>query len=525
MKKVLILTACLLAVAACSKPAGKQSDLVLRLSPVITKATATSFENGDAIGLTVSRTSGVYASNKKMVFNGLEFSSDLLWYEEGSDPATLAAYYPYSDAVPTSFTVATDQSNGLSSSDFIAAVKTDVLPTANAVTMPFKHQLTRLVISLTNNAGYTIESVTLKGAKAKAAIGQDFAATVDENSEAVDIVAYKADETTFMAIVPPQTVALTAVVTAAGAQVSQRLAEATLAPGKNYTINAIVNQKDLTVVLAGEIEDWTNGGTLQPDNNPVPVQFEEFLEDGYFTYDNVRYNIVKMDDNKYWMAQNLAYLPEGATPATDLSAVTAGVFAPLQINAAGDAAEFTTSPAVVASNGYLYQIEFALGLSVGALTSASEAESYEGAQGICPPGWHIPTIGDITGLVGKAVSPIETNTEAPYYNGANGSISLLNADGFNLQAYGGVNIVDNTRTAGLFMGKTTGYDHLTSSMMLGSTYAGVVYNTSGDETSGVKNLQFWGLMPMTNKATEAEYTCNGTKVSYRIGGPLRCVRD
>ena len=41
----------------------------------------------------------------------------------------------------------------------------------------------------------------------------------------------------------------------------------------------------------------------------------------------------------------------------------------------------------------------------------------------------------------------------------------------------------------------------------------------------MKNLQFFGFMPMTNKATEAEYTCNGTKVSYRIAGPLRCVRN
>jgi hypothetical protein len=75
------------------------------------------------------------------------------------------------------------------------------------------------------------------------------------------------------------------------------------------------------------------------------------------------------------------------------------------------------------------------------------------------------------------------------------------------------------------MGRMAGYDHLTSSMMCGSTYAGVTYNTSGDATSGVKNLQFHGLMPMTNKATEAEYTINGTKVSYRIAGPLRCVRN
>ena len=43
-------------------------------------------------------------------------------------------------------------------------------------------------------------------------------------------------------------------------------------------------------------------------------------------------------------------------------------------------------------------------------------------------------------------------------------------------------------------------------MFIGSTYAGVTYNTSGDETSGVKNLQFFGLMPMTNKASESAYT-------------------
>ena len=62
-------------------------------------------------------------------------------------------------------------------------------------------------------------------------------------------------------------------------------------------------------------------------------------------------------------------------------------------------------------------------------------------------------------------------------------------------------------------------------MFCGSTYAGVSYNEKDDPESGVKILQFYGFMPMTNKATEAEYTCNGTKVSYRIAAPLRCVRD
>ena len=327
-------------------------------------------------------------------------------------------------------------------------------------------------------------------------------------------------------IVPPQTVAMTAAVTAAGKEMSQRLQEATLAPGKKYSINMIVNPENIQIVLAGEIEDWTDGGELQPDNEPVAIQFEEKLEEGYFTYDNVKYNVVKMKDGKWWMAQNLAYLPEGCTPATDLSAVTAGVFAPLKVNADQSGLEFTTDEAVVAANGYLYQAEVALGLNVGDLQTVAEAEALEGAQGICPSGWHVPTIDDITGLVGKAVTPIPTNAEAPYYNGSNGSIALLNADGFNMAPAGAISIQDNTKTAGTFMGWNTKYpDKITSSMLCGSSYAGVTYNTSGDETSGIKNLQFFGLMPMTNKDAETDFTCNGTKVSYRIAGPVRCVRN
>ena len=253
--------------------------------------------------------------------------------------------------------------------------------------------------------------------------------------------------------------------------------------------------------------------------------FTEKLEEGYFTYYGVDYNVVKMKDGKWWMAQNLAYLPEGYTPATDLTAVTAGVFAPLQVNADQTAAEFTTDPAVVATNGYLYQAEVALGLKVGDLKSVAEAEALEGAQGICPQGWHVPTLADIMGLVGKC-SGETTQADAPYYSGADGLIKLLNEDGFNMDAFGAISIQDNTKTNGTFMGFMASYkDHLSSGMFCGSTYAGVTYNTSGDETSGVKNLQVYGLMPMTNKSSADQYTCNGTKVSYRIAGPVRCVRN
>ena len=530
MKKALILAgAALLALAACNKTPEKSSEPVdfsqykLRVEPVITRATETDFEKGDQVGLTVVRASGDYAANVPLTHDGTAFSGDLNWYEDGTEACTLKAYYPYDSADPSNFMVQIDQSAGVSSSDFVSAVKENVLPSANAVAMTFKHQLSRLVVTLKNNSGKDIEQVVISEVIAKAVISpDDLTAKPDLNAKKAGIIAYKQQDDKYLIIIPNQTVAPVVTVKVGGKDLSSQLAESTLEPGKQYSVSVVVNKDEIKVVLAGDIENWGDGGEITGD----PGDLEEKLDDGYITYAGTKYTVAKMKDGKWWMTQNLAYLPEGYTPATELTAVTAGVFAPLCINEGQTAAEFSTDPAVVASNGYLYQAEVALGLKVGDLTTVAAAQALEGAQGICPKGWHVPTITDITGLVGKAVSPIETNAEAPYYDGANGSIKMLNADGFNMAAFGAVSIQDNTKTTGTFMGYMAAYkDHLTSSMFCGSSYAGVTYNTSGDETSGVKNLQFFGLMPMTNKASEDQYTCNGTKVSYRIAGPLRCVRN
>ena len=252
-----------------------------------------------------------------------------------------------------------------------------------------------------------------------------------------------------------------------------------------------------------------------------------FVQDGgVVVYAGETYHAVKMDDGKWWMKENLRYIPEGMTPASDLSNVTAGVFYPVVLNAEHTGLEFSTDAAVIKAKGYLYQAEVALGKKVGDLTTVEEAEALNGTRGICPEGWHVPTSDDIINLVGKAVSPLATKTDAPYYDGNNGSIVMLNEDGFNMDAFGAISIQDNTKTAGTFMGWAKAYpEKISSGMLCGSTYAGVTYNTKDDPTSGVKNLQFFGFMPMTNKATEAEYTCNGTKVSYRIAAPLRCVKN
>ena len=529
MKKSVILAGmALLTLAACNKNPKVEpqpvdfSQYAVRVEPVITRATETNFEKGDQIGLSIVRAAGDYATNKQLTYDGTAFSGDLNWYDEGAEESTLKAYYPYNstESLPTRFTVQSDQSKGTSASDFVSAVKENVLPSANAVPMVFKHRLSRLVVTVKNNSGAEIEKVQFQEIIPVALIDENLTAKVDENAKWQTITAF-ADGDKYYAIVPGQTVAPIVAVTAGGKELTQQLVEVTLEPGKQYSVSVVVNKEEIKVVLAGEIENWTDGGEITGDG----PSFEEKLEDGYFTYDGVKYNVVQLKDGKWWMAQNLAYLPEGYTPATDLTAVTAGVFAPIQVNADHTGAEFTTDPAVIAANGYLYQAEVALGLKIGDLKSEDEAKALEGVQGICPKGWHVPTQADIVALVGKSVGAT-TNAEAPYYDGANGSIVKLNEDGFNMDAFGAISIQDNTKTTGSFMGWATGYpDKISSGMFCGSSFAGVTYNTSGDATSGVKNLQFSGFMPMTNKATEAEYTCNGTKVSYRIAGPLRCVRN
>ena len=529
MKKAFwMAAAALLALAACNKnskpdtPPVDFSQYKLRVEPVITRVTETNFESGDAIGLSVSKPSVDYAANVKLTYDGTAFSGDLNWYEEGEVTSTLKAYYPYKEgeALPTSFSVQHDQSKGTAASDFVSAVKENVLPSANAVPVVFKHRLSRLVTTVKNNTGADIESIVFEEFVPQAHIAADLTATVVDGAKWQPLTPFFKDDKYYL-IVPAQTVKPVVKVTAGGKTLTEQLTEVSLEPGKQYSLSMVVNKEEIKVVLAGEIENWDDGGEIGGGG----TSFTENLEEGYFTYDGVKYNVVKMKDGKWWMAQNLAYLPEGCTPATDLTAVTAGIFAPIQVNAGQTAAEFTTDPAVVARNGYLYQAEVALGLKVGDLTSVADAQKLEAAQGICPKGWHIPTLQDIKGLVGKCAGET-TNADAPYYSNGDGLIKLLNADGFNMEAVGAISIQDNTKTSGSFMGFLSAYkDRLSSGMFCGSTYAGVTYNTSGDEASGVKNLQFYGLMPMTNKASEDLYTCNGTKVSYRIAAPVRCVRN
>lgn len=248
---------------------------------------------------------------------------------------------------------------------------------------------------------------------------------------------------------------------------------------------------------------------------------------GIVVYGGEVYHAAKMKDGKWWMTENLRYIPSGMTPTDDLNAVTNGIWYPLVINVlTPDAAsvKFSTDPADIKANGYLYNTETALGLKTGDLT-AENCKNYEGVQGICPAGWHIPTRAEIIALVGKTSDKNDTNPNAPYYdaelNGGNGSVALLNADGFNAGAWGAVSIANSTIAKASTMGAVKSYQGgMNTGYIAGSSLVDTGKNLTTLDDGSLKNCQFMGLMPFMGNGTY-----NGALNNYRNGVSVRCVKN
>ena len=505
----------------------------ITISPVITRATEVNFETGDKIGVTIIQNGDfVYAENKQMTFNDGVFAGDLLWYPEGNDKSQIVAYYPYREGnTPTSFSVEADQTTGYGASDLMAASNKDVLPTVNTITMNFKHLLTKLVINVTKEVEANITSIALKGSIPTATL--DLAAltvTVDANVAATNITAQAVETNkTYRALIIPQTVALTLeVATSDGKTLSQKLTSTTLAQGGQYSVNIRVLPDDIEVKLIGDIENWTDEGEIGADNE---IPFEEHLDENYFLYDNVKYNTVTLANGTTWMAEPLIYLPKGYTPSTDPTA-DSHVWYPYEIKADG-ATVATTEESAIKELGYLYDFQVALG---GKEITESNLNSFEGAQGICPKGWHIPTRLEYFNLVGKTTNDVDGKVPAngdkalfydAVYDGA--KISSLNNAGFNYQ-FSGVRMATSLTGAGSYQKtaiaedaniQTAWHGKPAMNYLMTSTAFKPVYNS----TSGLlTNIQFFGLMSTIN-AKYSEGRLSLSYVSIKAGMQLRCVRD
>ena len=521
MKRYLSISLAVLALAACQKPAQPEAAPgKVQIEPVITKATEVNFENGDKIGLTIAKVNDTqkYADNASLTYDGTVFSSDLMWYADAYSEADVYAYYPYSEAgTPASYFAIEDQTEGIGQADLMAASKTGVLPTPNAITMVFKHLMTKIVVNIDNLSGASVTGVELGGSQVAADI--DIAAmSVSEYSgilPAMEPSPIKAFEATagkvWKAIIIPGTTKLELIVNLSnGKKISQPLAEMTLKSGGQYTINARLLQDNMIVSATGEIENWTDEGDIEFDGEgtteDTPVEFTEY--DGYFVYDGVEYKTVTLADGNTWMAENLRFIPRGMTVSSD-PVEDAGIWYP----AAN--ADKVADPALAETLGLLYDASTAFGAEI----TADNAGTFEGTQGICPEGWHIPTVSELTGLVGQCSNSALINPDAPYYDATikGASLAALKEAGWEWQF---ASMRNKANTAGNGSYTVTNYNGIygVMSYLIGSS----MYQTTTNTDGSLKNVQYYYLMPTYNASNEKVTVAYG---NFLAGASIRCVKN
>ena len=298
--------------------------------------------------------------------------------------------------------------------------------------------------------------------------------------------------------------------------------ESVSSSGYDVTINATVGP---CPVFEGRKIKFTLSCQTEAGGNTHTYEFDQ--AGGIIVYGGEIYHAAQMRDGKWWMNENLRYIPAGMTPSDDVNAVTNGIWYPVVINElTPDVAsvKFSKEAADIKAQGYLYNTETALGLKTGDLT-AENCKNYEGVQGICPSGWHIPTKADIVGLVGKTNAKEDTNPNAPYYdpdlNGGNGSVAKLNADGFNAGAWGALSVANTTMAKGTLMGAIKAYQGgMNTGYIAGSTLIDTGKNLTTNADGSLKNCQFMGLMPYIGNGTY-----NGALNNFRNGVTVRCVKN
>ena len=179
-------------------------------------------------------------------------------------------------------------------------------------------------------------------------------------------------------------------------------------------------------------------------------------------------------------------------------------------------ADKTADPALVETLGLLYDAATAFGVKEITLENAA---SFEGTQGICPEGWHLPTAVEMTGLVGHCTNAELINTEAPYYDATikGASLAALKEAGWEWTF---ASCRNKTSVSGNGSYLSTTYDGIygVMSYLLGSTFSKATTNDDGS----LKNAQYYYMMPTYNASNEKVAVAYGNFLS---GVSVRCVKD
>ncbi len=279
-------------------PKGKMQITLQATMADYGRATDTSFEEGDQIGLYIF-TPEAYVDNGLYTFKegNLQSNGVRYWYEDKEQKALLTAYYPYASgwkytAEGVTFNLQEDQRSRehYTASDLMAAT-TEAKPTSEAITLPFRHLLTKFIIHIDNQTGEQISEVSISNLQR--------AVRFDQKSLAVSAMGEKASITAapvtiegaegWQLITAPQSKAQPKLkaTTASGKSYNCELMEAAdLLSGKQYTVQATLTAKEgLKLKLSHSIGDWEEGEQIdfvideESKEEPVPTPGE--VSDGY----------------------------------------------------------------------------------------------------------------------------------------------------------------------------------------------------------------------------------------------------
>lgn len=251
--------------------------------PSQTRATATSFEGGDRIGLYVAQADapleigGNLVNNEALTYNGSSWTAArTLYWDEGTYNAY--AYYPYIQGVSSiddqPFSVATDQSTaktatalgGYEASDLLFATSKGIKASASPINLTFKHIMSKLKIRLVKGEDFegempTTAQVYIHNTVPTATIDlQAGMATRYVKGAQQTITAHQDDDYVYSAILVPQRVEnrqpLVEVVMKGVSYMYE--SKFVFKPGVEHLVNLIItnNPDNVKIEIGGEVENW-----------------------------------------------------------------------------------------------------------------------------------------------------------------------------------------------------------------------------------------------------------------------------
>ena len=250
--------------------------------PSQTRATDTSFEQGDAVGLYVAEASapleiaGNIVNNERLVFSGTKWVADhKLYWDNGS--YNVYAYYPQmphvSSVTDLPFQVSTDQTvaggqepNGYEASDLLYSSSHGVTASPDPVNLRFRHIMSKLSIRLIKGEDYEGEIPadavvyvhnTVTDATVDLTAG---VATRDPRGTRQTVTARRNSQANYSAIIVPQRLDNRVPLIEVVANGVSFLYESKFVfkPGMHHIVNLVMdkNPEQIKIEIGGEITNW-----------------------------------------------------------------------------------------------------------------------------------------------------------------------------------------------------------------------------------------------------------------------------